>query len=84
MTECRHPAEQRVRTVYYTMCGACKKILMVTFCNYASECHPDCALAAACVQNARQSYHAEVALAVPPDLLPAARGASSESRESNG
>jgi hypothetical protein len=59
MNPCPHPGDQQVRTVYYLMCGACKQIRLVTYCNYATECHPECTLA--------------VPLEVPPDLLEASR-----------
>lgn len=73
MTTCPHPGDQQGRTVYYLMCGACKEIRLVTYCNYATECHARCTLAAVCVQPARQRHHAKVPLQVPPDLLEASR-----------
>lgn len=72
-TSCPHPADQQVRTVYYLMCGVCKKIRIVTYCTYPTECHPQCTLAAVCVQPARARYHAAVPLAVEPELVEAAR-----------
>ncbi len=33
---CLHPDDQAVRTVYYLMCGACKQIRMVSYCNYSA------------------------------------------------
>lgn len=73
MNDCLHAAEQRVRTVYYLMCGACKKVLVVTYCNYPVECHPKCALAAVCVQPARERHHAQVPLEVSAELQEALR-----------
>jgi len=75
MTACPHPDDQQVRSVYYLLCGACKLIRLVSYCNYAVDCHPDCALAPVCVQSARQKFHAAVPLAVEPALLEAARAA---------
>jgi len=81
---CLHPDDQAVRTVYYLMCGACKQIRMVSYCNYSDECHPKCTLAPVCVQPARAKYHAAVPLQVPAELaeavrprLPAAAGTES-------
>jgi len=70
---CAHPDDQIVRTVYYLMCGACKQIRMVSYCNYSDDCHPKCTLAPVCVQPARAKYHAAVPLEVPPELSDAAR-----------
>jgi hypothetical protein len=75
MNACLHPDELQVRTVYYLLCGACKAIRLVTYCNYPVDCHAKCALAAVCVQPAREKYHAQVPLAVEPGLLEAARAA---------
>ena len=80
MNDCAHPADQQVRTVYYLLCGACKQVRLVSYCNYPQDCHPQCALAPVCVQEARSRHHAQVPLAVPPDLLEAARPRQ-ESRE---
>lgn len=68
MNACPHPAEQQVRTVYYLICGACKAIRLVSFCNYAQECHAECTLPAVCVQEARARYHAQVPLQIDPEL----------------
>lgn len=65
---CPHPADQQVRSVYYLLCGACKQVRLVSYCNYSKECHPDCALAAVCVQEARARYHAAVPLQVESGL----------------
>ena len=73
MNACPHPDDQQVRTVYYLMCGACKTVRLVTFCNYPIDCHAKCALAPVCVQAARAKYHAQVPLEVEPALLEAAR-----------
>jgi hypothetical protein len=73
MSACPHPDDQQVRSVYYLMCGACKQVRLVTYCNYPEECHPRCTLAAVCVQPARARYHAAVPLEVAPALLEAAR-----------
>lgn len=73
MSACPHPDDQQVRTVYYLMCGACKNIRLVSYCIYATECHPKCTLAPVCVQSARARYHAAVPLEVAPALLEAAR-----------
>lgn len=73
MSDCNHPDEQLVRTIYYTMCGACQQILIVTYCNYPKDCHADCTLASACVQTARDKFHKGKTLTVPPDMLVAAR-----------
>jgi len=73
MSACPHPDDQAVRTVYYLMCGACKQVRVVSYCNYSTECHPECQLAPVCVQPARQKYHSGVPLDVPPDLVEAAR-----------
>ena len=73
MNACPHPDDQQVRTVYYLMCGACKTVRLVTYCNYPVDCHPKCALAAVCVQPARDKFHSAVPLAVRPELLEAAR-----------
>jgi hypothetical protein len=70
---CIHRSDQQVRTVYYVQCGACGELLLVNYCNYSIDCHPSCVLAPVCVQPARQRYHAHVPLAVPRDLLQAAR-----------
>ncbi|MFQ5696453.1 MAG: hypothetical protein ACE5HB_10730 [Terriglobia bacterium] len=64
MSNCPHPPEQQVRTVYYVLCGACKSVRQGSYCNYAKECHPDCALPAVCVQPARARYHSQVPLQV--------------------
>lgn len=72
VTSCSHPAGQQVRTVYYVLCGGCEKILLVSYCNYPTDCHPRCTLAPVCVQAARQNYHAQIPLEVPPNLLEAA------------
>ena len=69
VTSCSHPAGQQVRTVYYVLCSGCEKTLLVSYCNYPAECHPRCTLAPVCVQAARQNYHAQVRLEVPPHLL---------------
>jgi len=70
MTEaCTHPAEQERRTIYYLLCAACNTVRIVTYCNYAQECHPNCTLASVCVQAARNRYHARVPLAVEQALL---------------
>jgi len=66
---CTHPADQEQRTIYYLLCGACNTVRIVTYCNFAQECHPQCSVAPVCVQPARQRYHAEVPLAVEPVLL---------------
>ena len=68
MNACTHPEEQQVRSVYYLLCGACKAVRLVSYCNYAQECHPQCTLAAVCVQPARARYHAAVPLEVDPSL----------------
>lgn len=68
MNACPHPAEQQQRTVYYLICGACKQVRVVYYCNYAAECHPQCTLASVCVQEARAKFHAAVPLAVEPGL----------------
>lgn len=68
MNACPHPEDQQVRTVYYLMCGACKAVRLVNYCNYAQDCHPACTLAAVCVQEARSHYHASVPLQVEPSL----------------
>lgn len=73
MNACPHPDDQQVRTVYYLMCGVCKTVRLVTYCNYSVACHPECALAAVCVQPARAKYHAQIPLAVEPALLEASR-----------
>lgn len=70
---CPHPDDQVVRTVYYLMCGACKQVRMVSYCNYSDDCHPKCTLARVCVQPARAKFHAAVPLEVPPELAEAAR-----------
>lgn len=70
---CTHPADQERRTVYYILCGACNTVRIVTYCNYAQECHPRCTLASVCVQPARDRYHAPVPLAIEPALLEQAR-----------
>jgi len=80
MNACPHPADQQVRTVYYLMCGACKTIRMVTYCNYPVDCHAKCALAPVCVQPARAKYHAQVPLEVDPALVEVSRAAV-EARE---
>lgn len=49
MNACAHPAEQQQRTIYYLICGACQQVRLVAYCNYAAECHPECALAPVCV-----------------------------------
>lgn len=72
MNACPHPDEQQVRTVYYLLCGACKAIRLVSYCNYPVDCHAKCTLAAVCIQPARANYHAQVPLAVEPELLEAA------------
>jgi len=69
MTACPHPADQERRTVYYLLCAACNTVRIVTYCNYAQECHPKCTLAAVCVQPARNRYHASITLQVEPALL---------------
>lgn len=79
MNACPHPEEQQVRTVYYLMCGACKAVRLVTYCNYPNECHRQCTLAPVCLQSAREKFHAAVPLAVDPALVEAAR-ASIEAR----
>lgn len=79
MTTCSHPPDQERRTVYYLVCAACNTVRLVTSCNYAQECHPQCTLAAVCIQPVRSRYHARVPLAVEPRLLAAAR-ASVEAR----
>ena len=68
MNACAHPAEQQQRSIYYLICGACKQVRLVYFCNYAAECHPACALAPVCVQPARAKFHAAVPLQVEPGL----------------
>ena len=68
MNACAHPAEQQQRTIYYLICGACQRVRVVSYCNYAAECHPECALAAVCVQEARKTFHAAVPLQVEPGL----------------
>jgi hypothetical protein len=73
MTACPHPAEQERRSIYYLLCGACNSVRIVTYCNYAQECHPQCSLAGVCVQPARNRYHAHIPLRVEPSLLEAAR-----------
>jgi hypothetical protein len=73
MSECSHPNDQQVRTVYYLMCGVCKQIRLVTYCAYPTECHPQCTLAPVCVQPARARHHAGVPLEVPPELVESAR-----------
>lgn len=80
MNACPHPADQQVRTVYYLMCGACKTIRMVTYCNYPVDCHAKCALAPVCVQPARAKFHAQVPLEVDPALVEVSRAAA-EARE---
>jgi hypothetical protein len=75
MSACPHPADQERRTVYYLLCAACNTVRIVTYCNYAQECHPKCTLAAVCVQPARSRYHANVPLQVEPPLLEAVRAA---------
>jgi len=80
MNACPHPDDQQVRTVYYLLCGACKAIRLVTYCNYPVDCHPKCTLAAVCIQPARAKYHAQVPLAVEPALMEASR-ATIEARE---
>lgn len=70
---CTHPEEQQARTVYYLMCGGCKAIRLVTYCNYPTECHSKCGLAPVCVQPAREKFHAAVSLAVDATLIEAAR-----------
>jgi hypothetical protein len=77
---CMHRSDQQVRTVYYVQCSACGDLLLVSTCNYSVDCHPSCALAPICIQGARQRYHAQVPLAVPRDLLEAAR-AREEARD---
>ena len=72
MSVCQHPDDQIIRSIYYTLCGACKQVLIVTYCNYARDCHPDCTVASACVQDAREKHHADVTLMVPAELLSAA------------
>ena len=69
MTACTHPADQERRSVYYLLCGACKTVRMVTYCNYARDCHPHCTLARVCVQPARNRYHARVPCEVERALL---------------
>jgi hypothetical protein len=69
METCPHPDDQQVRTVYYLLCGLCKKIRLVTYCTYPAECHPECTLARVCVQPARERHHAQVPLEVAPELL---------------
>lgn len=68
MNACAHPADQQVRTIYYLMCGACKAIRLVTYCNYSTDCHRECTLAPFCIQPARSKYHDNVTLAVEPGL----------------
>lgn len=68
MSACTHPADQQARSVYYLLCGACKAVRLVSYCNYAQECHPECTLAPVCVQEARARYHAAVPLEVDPGL----------------
>ena len=68
MNACPHPDHQQVRTVYYLMCSACKKVRGVYYCNYASECHSACTLASVCMQEARARYHAAVPLAVDVEV----------------
>lgn len=68
MASCPHPADQQVRSVYYLLCGACKAVRLVNYCNYPQECHPECTLAAVCVQPARSKYHAQVPRQVEPGL----------------
>jgi len=68
MSACTHPADQQVRTIYYLLCGACKQVRLVNYCNYAVDCHPACTLAAVCVQPARAKFHAAVPLQVEPGL----------------
>jgi hypothetical protein len=68
MSACAHPAEQQQRTIYYLICGACKQVRLVYFCNYPTECHPQCTLAPVCIQEARAHYHAAVPLQVEPGL----------------
>ena len=75
---CPHPDEQAVRTVYYLMCGACKRVRLVSYCNYAEDCHPKCTLAPVCIQPARAKYHAAVALEVPPELADPSRRSPAE------
>jgi hypothetical protein len=65
---CPHPAEQQVRTIYYLLCGACKQVRLVNYCNYSADCHAQCTLAAVCVQPARAKFHAAVPLEVEPGL----------------
>jgi hypothetical protein len=77
---CSHPSEQQVRSVYYVLCGLCKTVLLVSYCNYAQECHPHCSLPGVCLQSARERYHAAVPLQVPSAWGEAAR-ARIESRE---
>ena len=49
--------------------GADKHLVGVTyFCNYPAECHPQCTLAAFCIQEARAKHHAGVSLQVEPGL----------------
>ncbi len=69
-TACPHPEDQQVRTVYYLMCGACKKVRVVYYCAYPVDCNPPCVLAPVCVQPARNRYHADVPLEVEPGLRP--------------
>lgn len=68
MSACTHPADQQARSVYYLLCGACKAVRLVSYCNYAQECHPECTLAPVCVQEGRARYHATVPLEVDPGL----------------
>lgn len=68
MEGCAHPAEQQVRTVYYVLCGACQRVRLVSYCNYAKDCHPECALAPVCAQPARAKFHAAVPVRIEPGL----------------
>lgn len=82
MATCPHPADQERRSVYYVLCAACNRVRIVTYCNYARECHAHCTLAAVCVQPARARYFAHLPIEVEPALREAAR-ASLEARTSS-
>ncbi len=70
--------------MYYLLCAACNRVRIVTYCNYAQECHPQCTLAGVCVQPARSRYHASVSLQVEPALLEAARASVEARRDAEG